>query len=294
MDSSRPPSLARPLITPEAVMDPGKGLPPVIVDCRFDLASASAGGSRYADGHIAGARYLHLERDLSGPIRPGSTGRHPLPEADALRSRFADIGVDADGPVVFYDDAGGPFAARAWWLACWLGHPCAHVLDGGWARWLEAGGPTETGTPTSAERASPWPIRAPLLTAADASDVIGTFTSRTPLIDARAAQRFEGIAEPIDPVAGHIPGAACMPHTENLGPQGTFLPSEALAARWGAVLGGNAGKAICYCGSGVTAAHNVLAVTAAGFAPPRLYVGSWSEWITDPARTIATGPGTRD
>ena len=292
MNSPRPPSLARPLVAAEAILAPENALPPIVVDCRFDLSSASAGSSRYIDGHIPGARYLHLENDLSGRIQSGRTGRHPLPDPDALRGRFAQIGVDAEGPVVFYDDAGGAFAARAWWLACWLGHPCAHVLDGGWARWLEAGGAVEKGTPADVANAPGWPMRAPLLTAADASDVIGSFTNDTALIDARAAQRFEGIAEPIDPVAGHIPGARCMPHTANLGPDGTFLGAEALIERWGAVLGNDSGKAICYCGSGVTAAHNVLAATAAGFAPPRLYVGSWSEWITDPGRAIATGPGT--
>ncbi len=294
MSQPLPPSLARPLVDVAHLTgaDVGSSFEPVLVDCRFDLADPGAGEAGWREARIPGSRYLHLERDLSGPVQRGRSGRHPLPSPDALRARFAELGVDADAPVVFLDAGDGAFAARAWWLACWLGHPQAHVLDGGWRAWQAAGGEVETGPPAAPERAAGWPMRATLVPLADASDVLGTFRTQRPLVDARSQQRFEGVKEPIDPVAGHIPGARCMPYTENLDADGRFRDAEALHARWAPALGEDPAHAICYCGSGVTAAHNVLAAVAAGLPAPRLYVGSWSEWITDPSRPVATGPGT--
>ena len=293
MSQPQPPSLARPLLDADHLTgaDVGSAFDPVIVDCRFDLAYPDAGETAWREARVPGSRYLHLDRDLSGPVRRGRTGRHPLPPADALRARFAALGIDADAPVVFLDAGDGAFAARAWWLACRLGHPQAHVLDGGFRTWQAAGGAVETGPPAEPAPAPAWPVRAALVPLAEASDVLGTLRAEHPLVDARSPQRFQGLSEPIDPLAGHIPGARCMPHTENLGADGRFLDAGALHARWAPVLGEDPAHAISYCGSGVTAAHNVLAAVAAGLPAPRLYVGSWSEWITDPSRPVASGPG---
>jgi thiosulfate/3-mercaptopyruvate sulfurtransferase len=289
-----PASLARPLVSAPALLaepggDPARG--PRLVDCRFRLDDPGAGELAWRRERLPGAPYLHLDRDLSGPIVPGRTGRHPLPEREALRERFRLRGIARDRPVVFYDDAGGPFAARAWWLACLAGHPDAHVLDGGLDGWRAAGGALETGAPSAPVAAPPWPDAPPLVTAVDADTVLAALRApETVLVDARARPRFEGREEPIDPVAGHIPGARCLPFDGNLGPDRRFLSPEALHDRWASVLGPDPAAAICYCGSGVTAAHDVLAVVAAGLPPPRLYAGSWSEWITDPARPVARGP----
>ncbi len=288
-------SISRPLISATELMaavrgEPLPGLdnePPVLVDCRFQLDDPEAGLLAWQRERLPGARYGHLERDFSGPVQPGRSGRHPLPEPTTLIRRLRSWGVGPDTPVVFYDASGGPFAARGWWLACHLGHPRAYVLDGGIEAWLEAGGKLESHPPALAPTpAPPWPERPALLKAANVEDVHAALGSATPLLDARSSERFAGEQEPIDPVAGHIPGARCLPHGGNLDPRGRFLSSAALAARW---QDQDADVAICYCGSGVTAAHNVLAAVAAGVGQPRLYVGSWSEWITDPSRPMARG-----
>lgn len=261
--------------------------PPVLIDCRFQLDDPEAGWQAWQQARLPGARYGHLERDFSGAVEPGRSGRHPLPEPSALIARLRSWGVGPDTPLVFYDASGGPFAARGWWLACHLGHPTARVLDGGIDAWLAAGGELETGPPSPpAPMAAPWPERPALLHAASVADVQDAAGSAAPLLDARSLERFAGEQEPIDPVAGHIPGARCMPHGGNLDPNGHFLAAAALADRWQGV---DADAAICYCGSGVTAAHNVLAAVAAGIGRPRLYGGSWSEWITDPTRAIGRG-----
>ncbi|MCC5887304.1 MAG: sulfurtransferase [Gammaproteobacteria bacterium] len=289
-------SITRPLIQTAELQAALKGAPPaaaprqapVLVDCRFALDDPQAGIRAWQQSRLPGARYGHLEQDFSGPVQPGRSGRHPLPDAAALIERLRSWGVGPDTPVVFYDASGGPFAARGWWLACHLGHPAAAVLDGGLDAWLAAGGELETGPPALPTEPAPvWPQRPPLLEAASVADVTAALGSATPLLDARSPERFAGVQEPIDPVAGHIPGARCMPHAGNLDGQGRFLPASDLAARW---RGQDANAAICYCGSGVTAAHNVLAAVAAGLGRPRLYVGSWSEWITDPSRPVARGP----
>jgi thiosulfate/3-mercaptopyruvate sulfurtransferase len=285
-----PASLRTPLIDAEALLAALRSTDdrPRIVDCRFRLDDPAAGAAAWRRARIPGSVHADLDRDLSAAVEPGRTGRHPLPDLARIRARLARLGIAGDRPVVFLDDAGGPFAARAWWLACLAGHPDARVLDGGLAAWLEAGGPLDEQPPEPAAPAPPWPDRPPLVAAVDAGDV--PLDGDPPLIDARTRPRFEGREEPIDPVAGHIPGARCAPFTGNLDTAGRFLPAAALQARWQPLLGADPGRAVCYCGSGVTAAHLVLAACVAGLAPPRLYPGSWSEWITDPERPVATGP----
>lgn len=291
---STPCSLSRPLISATDLLAAlgGEPLwgpaapPPALLDCRFALDDPQAGVLAWQQARLPGAQYGHLERDFSGPVQPGRSGRHPLPDPAALIWRLRSFGVGPDTPVVFYDASGGPFAARGWWLACHLGHPAACVLDGGMDAWREAGGELDTRPPAvPATLAPPWPEREALLQAASVTDVAAALGSETPLIDARTPERFAGEVEPIDPVAGHIPGARCLPHGGNLDARGRFLSPGELAQRW---QDQEADAAICYCGSGVTAAHNVLAAVAAGSGRPRLYVGSWSEWITDPSRPIAS------
>jgi thiosulfate/3-mercaptopyruvate sulfurtransferase len=286
-----PPSLTSPLVAVDELrrrLTRGDAAP-VIVDCRFRLDAPEAGEAAWRTARIPGAAYAHLDRDLSDPVVPGRTGRHPLPAPATTRARLAALGVAHDAPVVFVDDAGGAFAARAWWLACAAGHRDAHVLDGGLGAWTAAGGELDPAPPAAADPAAPWPEAPPLLAAVDADEVLADLGARV-LVDARAAPRFEGEEEPIDPIAGHIPGARCAPFTDNLGADGHFRDAGALAERWRALLGPDPAAAVCYCGSGVTAAHNVLAAVAAGLPAPRLYGGSWSEWITDPERPVVTGP----
>ncbi len=262
--------------------------PPVIIDCRFRLDAPDAGVAAWRQERLPGAYHGDLESDFSGPVLPGRSGRHPLPTPAVFSARMRRFGVGSNTEVVFYDDSGGAFAARAWWLMCHAGHPGARVLDGGLGAWRAAGGALDTGPPPAPPSpAEAWPSRPALVEAVTVEDVLAALGGPTPLVDARACARFEGKEEPIDPVAGHIPGACCLPHTGNLDADGTFLAPAALAARWSSV--GDT-RPICYCGSGVTAAHNVLAAVVAGLAPPRLYPGSWSEWITDPGRPVAAGP----
>jgi thiosulfate/3-mercaptopyruvate sulfurtransferase len=284
-------TLHEPLITPAKALEGAAGL--CFVDCRFRLDDPTAGRRAYADHRLSGARFLDLEADLSGPIDLTRTGRHPFPSLSRLREAFAAAGIPQDSALVFYDDAGGAFAARAWWSAAALGHRQARVLDGGLPAWDSAGGALDNGPAPAPRPAPPWhpqPSLAPIATLsmvqARVQDAGGAG-----LLDARALPRFRGEVEPIDPVAGHIPGAACFPHSENLTAAGRFKDPAALRARWETVFNGPEAP-IAYCGSGVTAAHNLLAMAAAGLcsdALPALYVGSFSEWIRDPARPVARG-----
>ena len=250
-----------------------------VFDCRFDLADQDAGGHRYAEGHIPGAVYLHLNIDLSGRVEPGRTGRHPLPGRAAFEALLTLHGVTGETQVVAYDDMGGMFAARLWWMVRWTGHRAVAVLDGGYQAWLEREG-THTPNATAAARPIPPPVSMQHLRKhADA----GTWT----LVDARASDRFHGENETIDPVAGHIAGALNAPFQGNLGDDGRFLEPVALRRRFDSLLADGGGKpVVCYCGSGVTAAHNVLAMVHADMPEPALYPGSWSEWITDPGNPI--------
>jgi thiosulfate/3-mercaptopyruvate sulfurtransferase len=269
----------------------------LVLDCRFDLAAPSDGREAYLRGHIPGARYLDLNRDLSAPVSAAS-GRHPLPEPVALDAFFRGLGLVPDTQAVVYDESNGSFAARAWWLLRWLGHSKVAVLDGGMSAWLRAQGALESGEPS---RGAPDPdaggAPGPGAVQVDRRAVVGTDEliaaldhPRTLLIDARAAERFTGAVEPIDPVAGHIPGAANHPFSANLRADGRFLPAQELERRWRDRLGGaSPTDVVVMCGSGVTACHNLLALERAGFAGARLYAGSWSEWIRDPRRPVARG-----
>jgi len=257
----------------------------VVLDARFRLTEPSAGRALWAAGHVPGARYAHLDEDLSAPVT-GTTGRHPLPDPGALAGRLSAWGVGPGTSVVVYDDAGGAIAARAWWLLRWLGHDDVAVLDGGIAAWEAAGGPVESRDPVPIPRAFTGRPRAGLV-AAVAEVAAGVEVGSMVLVDVREAARFEGRAEPIDPVAGHVPGAVNLPWQGNLGADGRFLPPEALAARYRPLLAAGEDMPVFMCGSGVTACHGLLAMAHAGLGEGRLYAGSWSEWIRDPSRRVA-------
>lgn len=252
----------------------------VLVDCRFSLGDPQRGRKEYLEGHIPGAAYVHLNEDLSGEIIPGETGRHPLPSIDEMASRFGSWGI-ADGvQVVAYDDAGGSIAARLWWMLQYLGHDDVAVLDGGWQRWRGMDLPTRAGHEENVPRSFTPRPRPEWVVDADRVEVLRAKSSWR-LVDARDAERYRGEVEPIDPVAGHIPGALSAPFKENLTESGLFRKPEDLRKRFKSVVGDTpADHIISYCGSGVTAAHNALAMAHAGIGHPRLYVGSWSDWIT--------------
>ena len=259
-----------------------------IVDCRFDLRDTEAGRRAYAQGHIPGAQYAHLDEDLSGPILPGRTGRHPLPEAADFSRTLARLGIGNNAQVIAYDDGSGSMAARLWWMMRWLGHQAAAVLDGGWAAWTAASLPSSSGAETRATASFTAKPRHELVV--DAGEMLAKTASGAALvIDARAADRFRGENETLDPVGGHIPGASNLPHDGNLR-DGLFREPAELAARFGQLMGNRPpSEVIFYCGSGVSACHNVLALEHAGIGEARLYPGSWSDWITDPARPTAQG-----
>lgn len=260
-----------------------------VFDCRFDLADPDAGRRAWAAGHLPGALYADLERDLSGP-RDAASGRHPLPDADRLAAWLGHNGVDERVQVVCYDADSGAFAARLWWLLRWLGHDRTAVLDGGMAAWCAAGYPLEASPPA---RPGPRRFRARPRDRETWIDAAGLAdTPSLVVVDARAPERFRGEREPIDPVAGHVPGALNRPFTHNVDASGRWRSAETLRAEWRRLAGeAPAAGVVHMCGSGVTAAHNVLAMEHAGLAGSRLYPGSWSEWIRDPARPVERGPG---
>lgn len=280
-------SLAR-LINPETLAARQQQPNLVIIDCRFALDQPQYGQQSYQAGHIPGAVFLDLERDLSGPIRPGVTGRHPLPDPQQLHAKLQACGLNQDSEVVLYDDGPGAFAAHAWWLLVWLGKQQGiYLLDGGLQAWKTAQLPLSTEIPTSGSGDFQAQLNASLTL--DMSEVRSKYAQLT-LLDARALPRFRGEVEPIDPVAGHIPGAHCMPFNENLGPDGRFLLPEQLKQRFASLIEGkNPEDLVAYCGSGVTACHNLFALCLAGYPLIKLYPGSWSEWITQANNPIATG-----
>jgi len=259
----------------------------VAVDCRFSLMDTEAGRRAYRESHLPGARYAHLDEDLSDSITP-TTGRHPLPDPARLARRLGDWGIDPGIQVVAYDDTSGMLAAaRLWWLLRWLGHQAVAVLDGGFPAWRKAGLPLTAALPAVRPTVfNGQPDDRLWLTTAQ---VLG-LPSENVVLDARAAARFRGEMEPIDPVAGHIPGAVNLPTEGNLTADGHFLPVTELRARFAAALGERPLTTVVHsCGSGVTACHNLLAMEAADLHGSRLYPGSWSEWIRDPNRPRATG-----
>lgn len=271
-----------PLISAETLAEllAGPGEKPVILDVRWQLGTG-AEERAYLEGHIPGAAFVDLDRQLADP--PSARGRHPLPSAERFGAEMRRLGVSASRAVVAYDGGNSTAAARAWWLLRYFGHPRVAVLDGGLAAWSAAGRPLAAGSGSQGPGdfvARPGGM--PTISAADAVGIAATGV----LLDARAAERFRGHVEPIDPVAGHIPGARNRPTTENVDASGRFLDPPTLRAAFER-LGVRERRAVAtYCGSGITAAHEVLALTLAGF-PAALYPGSWSEWITDPARPVA-------
>ncbi len=259
----------------------------VIVDCRHNLTEGDAGASAYRAAHLPGAFFLHIDHDLSG-TKTGKNGRHPLPDIAALAATLGRIGIDATKQVVAYDQNGGMWASRLWWTLQWLGHDRAAVLDGGVTKWTAEGRPLSAALPVAHPTTfMPKPPRP----TASAQEILqhlvdGTLT----VLDARAPERYRGDIEPIDPIAGHIPGAINRPYTANLTPQGIFKSSEALRHEFEAQLPDRASSSIVHqCGSGVTACHNLLAMAIAGLPGSRLYPGSWSEWSSDVSRPVARG-----
>jgi thiosulfate/3-mercaptopyruvate sulfurtransferase len=261
----------------------------VICDVRHDLAQPDTWGeAEYAKGHLPGAQFVHIDRDLSAP-KTGKNGRHPLPTPEFAAALFARLGIDEHKQVVAYDQGNGMYAARLWWMLHWLGHEAAAVLDGGLAKWSREGRAVSTEVPNvqpvsfGVHRVTP---------TVNATGVRASLNRRTLfLVDARAPERFRGEVEPIDQVAGHIPGAHNRPFTQNLDADGTFKLPAFLRAEFMALLDGASHETVVHsCGSGVSACHNILAMEVAGLPGTRLYPGSWSEWSADPGRPIERGP----
>lgn len=257
--------------------------PPVLLDVRWRQVGRSV-RDEYLTGHLPGAVWADLDADLAAP--PGVGGRHPLPAPADAEAVFRRLGVRDGSPVVVYDDVEGSIAARAWWMLRWLGHADVRLLDGGLRAWESAGLPLEQGDVVPAPGdLTARPGGMPVLDADDAR----ALAREGVLLDVRAAERFRGEVEPLDPVAGHIPGARSLPTRDNAGPDGRFLDAAALRQRFAAAGVADGVAVAAYCGSGVTAAHTVLALEVAGFPGTPLYAGSWSDWITDPDRPVATG-----
>ncbi|MFC7302717.1 sulfurtransferase [Streptomyces monticola] len=273
---------------PELASDLKGEYPPVLLDVRWQLSAAKASGeppfdghNAYLTGHIPGAVFVDLDTALAGP--PGAGGRHPLPDPEVFGAAMRAAGVSADRDVVVYDGGQGWAAARAWWLLRWAGHPSVRVLDGGLAVW---------GDELTTEVPVPAPgdfVPAPGAVPAVDADGAASLARSGLLLDARAAERYRGDVEPIDRVGGHIPGAVSAPTTENVGPDGRFLPRAELADRFRSLGATEDTQVGVYCGSGVSGAHEILALAVAGI-PAALYPGSWSQWSADESRPVATGP----
>ncbi|MCB1597303.1 MAG: sulfurtransferase [Gammaproteobacteria bacterium] len=257
----------------------------VVVDCRFNLQQPAAGSRLYAERHIPGAYYADLDRDLAGP-RTAETGRHPLPDVEDLQQLLSGFGIGPETRVVVYDEGGGALAARLWWLLRWLGHTEVSLLDGGFAAWCAAGLPISTEVPARRKgRFVARPGSMPVATTRNIEAALGT--ARILLLDLRSHDRYLGRVEPIDPVAGHVPGAVSAPFSRNLGPDGRFLPAAELRRNYSAMIGDRpVAEVVCMCGSGVTACHGIFALELAGWPGAGLYVGSWSEWIRSAGRPV--------
>jgi thiosulfate/3-mercaptopyruvate sulfurtransferase len=258
-----------------------------IVDCRFDLADTGAGEAAYEKSHIPGAVYAHLDRDLSG-VKTGRNGRHPLPVASDLAQTLGRLGIDRATQVVAYDQESGMYASRLWWLLRWMGHDAVAVLDGGWTAWLAGRRKTVAGVETRAARTFVGEPNAAMI--ASAEEVAGLASSPdVRLVDARAPERYRGDVEPLDPVAGHIPGAINRFFQDNLSGGRFRSPNELRAALLAATGAADGSQIVSYCGSGVTACHNLLALEHAGLPGARLYPGSWSEWVADSDHPVERG-----
>jgi thiosulfate/3-mercaptopyruvate sulfurtransferase len=259
----------------------------VVLDARFDLAAPARGEALFREGHVPGARYVSLDAHLSG-AKTGANGRHPLPPPDVAAARFGQLGVSRESQVVLYDTDAGSFAARGWWMLRWLGHRGVAVLDGGFAAWSRAGLPVST--EVAAWTPAAFPLDVDETRRVSAADVLARLGDPSRLlVDARANDRFRGENETLDPVGGHVPGAANRFFQLNLAADKTFKPKDVLRAEWESAIGGtDASKVVMYCGSGVTACHNLLALEHAGLSGARLFPGSWSEWCADPTRPRAT------
>ena len=260
----------------------------VVVDVRHELSQPDTWGeAQYRAGHVPGAVFAHLDRDLSG-AKTGRNGRHPLPPPDTFAATLSRLGIGNATQIVAYDQRNGAYAARLWWMLRWLGHDAVAVLDGGFEAWQRAGLPVSTDIP--APSPARFAIRRTGPTVETPQVEVALTTGALLLIDARGAERYRGDVEPLDPVAGHIPGAVSRPFTANLGAEGRFRPPSALRDEFAAIVAGRPLDAVVHqCGSGVTACHNLLAMEIAGMTGSQLYPGSWSEWCADPARPVARG-----
>jgi thiosulfate/3-mercaptopyruvate sulfurtransferase len=261
----------------------------MVFDCSSDLADAGAGARAHAEAHLPGAIHLNLDTDLSAP-KTGRNGRHPLPERDVFAQRMAELGLDVDMLAVIYDRNASMYAGRPWWMLRWAGHAAVRVLDGGLQAWQAAGGAVESGA-VPPRRAGHFALRPPLVEAVDFAQLRAALgRGRRLIVDARAADRFRGENETLDPIAGHIPGAANRCFRDNLAPDGRFKPADQLRAEWSALMAGrDAADLVQHCGSGVTGCHNLLALETAGFSGSLLYPGSWSEWCAQPGAPVARG-----
>jgi thiosulfate/3-mercaptopyruvate sulfurtransferase len=255
----------------------------IVADCRFDLAHKTAGFRAYLTSHIPGAMYVDLEKELSGPPLT-DRGRHPMPSPDALRQSFGRLGISPGCQVVAYDDAGGAYAARLWWLLRYMGHEAVAVLDGSWQEWQRQGLATRSGIETRPPSSFDGQPRREWLV------LLNELDARAFLVDVRDPARYRGEVEPIDRVPGHIPGAVNFPYKRCLDGAGRFLSPAKLRYELEPLLALNSGATpVVYCGSGVTACHLLLALAHAGLRPGKLYAGSWSEWSGDPSRPVASG-----
>ncbi|MBI2828050.1 MAG: sulfurtransferase [Acidobacteria bacterium] len=261
----------------------------VIVDCRYDLRDDRWGREQYRSAHIQGAVYASLSHDLAGPVG-SATGRHPLPSSAAMEATFGRLGIGAGAHVVMYDQDAGPYASRMWWMLRYMGHDGAAVLDGGWAKWLREGRPVRKGEETrKAATFTGRPRKDLLLGIEDVEARLGD--PSVLLVDARGPERFEGKTEPLDRTPGHIPGAVNHFYKRNVTDEGVMLPPDKLRRQFAEMLGERSpDRVVMYCGSGVSACQNLLAMEHAGLSGAKLYPGSWSEWSSDPARPVETGP----
>lgn len=279
-------TMVRTLISPESLFSHLDDPAWVIIDCRFDLTDPSWGIRDYQVKHIPGAIYAHLDNDLSGPVTP-LTGRHPLPDMDVFADRLGGWGISNNSQVIVYDTTGGAIASRLWWMLRYLGHSAVAILDGGFGRWEKSGFPVTSEIKLHPPSHFEQRINPDMMANIDEIDRIRNDPDYC-LVDARTAERYRGEKEPIDPVAGHIPGAINRFHGFNLDPDGSFKPADVIKTEFNNLIGDIPPENVTvYCGSGVTSCHHLVAMEIAGLSGAKLYPGSWSEWIRNPDRPVA-------